>query len=240
MSFIGFVFLTTNSINGMKYIGKRHGNPLHDTRYIGSGKFLKEDIAKYGRENFKRETLDVTSVSAKDLVNLERWWIAQSGAVESKWFYNVSPGEGTTRGNTGKFKGQTWETRTLFDRKGIAHTFTDFVQFCDTHRLNRSRLLDVFDGKIEHHKGWSLNGDCRPRRLDAKIEETKKTHVQKRNKFGIIHGRSKSISLIDPSGQIHEVNGISNFCVQNGLNPSKISELISGNRPHHKGWRLSR
>ena len=37
-----YIYLTTNNINGMKYIGKHYGE-LDDT-YLGSGKLLKQDI----------------------------------------------------------------------------------------------------------------------------------------------------------------------------------------------------
>lgn len=45
-----YIYLITNSVNGMKYIGKHYGE-LDDT-YLGSGKLLKLDIAKYGKDCF--------------------------------------------------------------------------------------------------------------------------------------------------------------------------------------------
>ena len=62
-----YIYLTTNTINGMKYIGKHYGE-LEDA-YLGSGKLLKADIAKYGKEHFYKTIL---SVSDNDLENSEK------------------------------------------------------------------------------------------------------------------------------------------------------------------------
>lgn len=45
-NFYGFIYITTNLINGKKYIGQKKG--YNDT-YLGSGKILKLAIKKYGR-----------------------------------------------------------------------------------------------------------------------------------------------------------------------------------------------
>jgi hypothetical protein len=50
------IYKTTNLINGKIYIGKdKHNND----NYIGSGKILKQAIAKYGRNNFVKEVMIV-------------------------------------------------------------------------------------------------------------------------------------------------------------------------------------
>lgn len=55
---IGYVYLTTNLINGKKYIGM-HKKDYFDENYKGSGKILWYAINKYGWENFKTEVLDL-------------------------------------------------------------------------------------------------------------------------------------------------------------------------------------
>ena len=47
-----YVYLTTNLINGKKYIGQHYGEL--DDYYLGSGSILKKAILKYGRKNFKK------------------------------------------------------------------------------------------------------------------------------------------------------------------------------------------
>lgn len=52
-----FIYKTVNQVNGKYYIGMHSTNDLDDD-YIGSGQRLWHAIKKYGKENFKRETLE--------------------------------------------------------------------------------------------------------------------------------------------------------------------------------------
>jgi hypothetical protein len=51
MDACGYIYITTNTINGKRYIGK-HQSQEFDKKYLGSGKILKQAIKKYGIENF--------------------------------------------------------------------------------------------------------------------------------------------------------------------------------------------
>ena len=54
-----YIYLTINTINDMKYIGKHYGEL--DDSYLGSGKILKRAIDKYGKENFTKSILYISS-----------------------------------------------------------------------------------------------------------------------------------------------------------------------------------
>ena len=58
---IGFVYLTTNIINGKIYVGQHilSDNKKWNATYLGSGTLIEKAIKKYGRENFKRKILKV-------------------------------------------------------------------------------------------------------------------------------------------------------------------------------------
>lgn len=53
---IGYVYLTTNLLNGKQYIGQHLHNGF-DTKYKGSGTYITNAINKYGWDNFKCEVL---------------------------------------------------------------------------------------------------------------------------------------------------------------------------------------
>lgn len=83
-----FIYMTTNLINGKKYIGQHYGN--ENDSYLGSGVMLTRAIAKYGKENFKRKILEFTT--EKEVNEREKYYIALYNAFESDEFYNLTPG----------------------------------------------------------------------------------------------------------------------------------------------------
>ena len=87
---IGYIYITTNNINGKRYIGKRT-KPYFDTHYYGSGKRLKRAIQKYGIESFAVEVLQWCK-SIDELNESEKKWIKYYNAQEDPMFYNISSG----------------------------------------------------------------------------------------------------------------------------------------------------
>ena len=79
----------------MNQIGKHYG--ALDDSYLGSGKLLKADIAKYGKDHFQKSIL---YISNDDLENSEKekQFIALYNAVSNPLFYNIH--EGGSGGNT--------------------------------------------------------------------------------------------------------------------------------------------
>ena len=82
------IYCTTNLINNKKYIGQDYFN---NPNYLGSGYLLKIAIKKYGKENFKKEILEICN-SKEELNEKERFWINNFDAVNNKKFYNISEG----------------------------------------------------------------------------------------------------------------------------------------------------
>jgi group I intron endonuclease len=90
-----FVYLTTNLINGKKYIGDHSTNNLNDG-YLGSGLILREAFRKYGKQNFSRKILEFFDTREQAHCQEEKYikiydTISPNG-------YNLSPTGGTKHG----------------------------------------------------------------------------------------------------------------------------------------------
>lgn len=70
---VGYVYKTTNNINGHIYIGKRQSKSF-DTGYLGSVKRLCREVNKYGKENFTCEILQWAQ-DKSELEKLEEYYI---------------------------------------------------------------------------------------------------------------------------------------------------------------------
>lgn len=79
------IYRTTNLVNGKYYIGKQK---KYTDRYLGSGIALKFAIKKYGKENFKKEILEVCNTE-DELQNKELEWLDKLNAVKNKQCYNL-------------------------------------------------------------------------------------------------------------------------------------------------------
>lgn len=88
----GFIYITTNHINGKRYIGQRKYDKQGKWKdYLGSGVHLKRAIDKYGRNNFSKEIIEECESKDK-LDEREKYWISYYNAVDSDDFYNIATG----------------------------------------------------------------------------------------------------------------------------------------------------
>lgn len=85
----GYIYLTTNLINGRKYIGQKTSSKFLGESYLGSGKILRQAVAKYGSENFKVELIEACE-SKEELDKRERYHIKVNNAVDSDKYYNIA------------------------------------------------------------------------------------------------------------------------------------------------------
>ena len=91
----GLIYLTSRVEDGVvkcRYIGqhKLTGGVIEDG-YLGSGTLLRRAIAKYGRDCFAREVLQLC-YSREELNLAEIKWIKQYDAAQSQDFYNLAYG----------------------------------------------------------------------------------------------------------------------------------------------------
>lgn len=110
----GFIYITTNVINGKKYIGQKMFNCVRGgwKKYLGSGTNIKRAIDKYGEQNFSRDIVAI-AYSKDELNVLEVEWINNYNAVKSANFYNIADGGDVSN----KFAGKTDEEMQIIIEK---------------------------------------------------------------------------------------------------------------------------
>ena len=102
---VGYIYITTNLINGRQYIGF-HLSPEFDESYKGSGTVLLMAIEKYGWENFECHILpsinNVPTIcdTLGQLMYSEWYYIKYYNCVKDRHYYNLKEG-GTGGGEPG-------------------------------------------------------------------------------------------------------------------------------------------
>ena len=92
----GFIYITTNMVNGKRYLGQKGFSEYWDS-YLGSGTIFKKAIEKYGKENFRRNIIQVC-FSEDELNKTEYDLSVFLNVVEDENWYNLCYGGGGTRG----------------------------------------------------------------------------------------------------------------------------------------------
>lgn len=113
----GYIYKTTNLINGKIYVGKKE-SPEFDQNYVGSGEALWGAIKKYGRENFFTEFL-IPCFSLEELNAEERFLIAWFDCRAPKGYNIAEGGDGgdVTRGMTTEQYNE-WRKKISDSKKG--------------------------------------------------------------------------------------------------------------------------
>lgn len=133
------IYMTTNLVNGKKYIGADSKN---NPNYLGSGIALKRAISKYGKDNFKKEILEHCETQ-QQLREREIHWVRIFNADKSKNFYNISHGgQGGVKGrpswNSGK---QIDKNSDLYKRMYVCRKEIDKKYITDEWKAEHSSRI---------------------------------------------------------------------------------------------------
>lgn len=91
--FIGYIYKTTNLINGKIYVGQStYLTEWKLINYIGSGSIFTKAVKKYGVESFNKEIIEFVSGSQIDLDNREIFWIESTNSRDKNIGYNIKFG----------------------------------------------------------------------------------------------------------------------------------------------------
>ena len=207
----GYIYKTTNLINGKIYIGKKE-SPDFDPNYKGSGKALNYAFKKHGWENFKVEYL-FPCFSKEELNAEERFLIAWFDCrVKNGKGYNIS--EGGDWGDVSQ--GMTTEQYKAWCEKNRLANLGDKNHFYGKKHTEESKL------KIsEHHADFS--GENHPMYGKSLSDETRrKISEARKNKYANDPEFRKKMSDCQKGKKVSEDTR------------KKISESISGdNNPFH-------
>ena len=137
------IYKTTNLLNGKIYIGQDSKN---DPDYFGSGLKLDRAIKKHGKDNFKKEILEVCE--NREQLNLrEIYWIRELNSLNPKIGYNLT--EGGTGGNIYKCLTEEKKRLGLEKRKTTLQKRTE-EEKQKTKKLKSQRMKEIW--KNPKHK----------------------------------------------------------------------------------------
>jgi group I intron endonuclease len=146
----GFIYITTNMVNGKRYVGQRKFDKRGDWKtYLGSGEALKNAIGRYGKENFVRNI--ICFCYSKDELNKAEYDISVFlNVVEDRNWYNLCYGGGGTGGHvdteeTKKKKSQAsynmWAQEGFREKMVKIHTGSKHKPFSEEARRHISEGL---------------------------------------------------------------------------------------------------
>ena len=93
----GYIYITTNLLNGTRYLGQKSFSQDNWKTYLGSGIAFTNALKKYGKENFQKDII-LICYSAEELNQAEYDLSVFFDVVESPEWYNLVLGGGTSRG----------------------------------------------------------------------------------------------------------------------------------------------
>lgn len=148
-----YFYKTTNLINGMYYYGVGHKN-----NYLGSGKFFKRALKKYGSSNFEKVILK-WFISPEDAFNFEDRFLKFFNLKEDVNSYNLC--NNSFGGNTMPTKGtKEYEERTK--KMSKAATANNYKVWANRDSKER----EIIGSKISHSK--SLHDDEKKKEIYEK------------------------------------------------------------------------
>ena len=173
----GYIYETTNLINGKKYIGRHKSEEFTDS-YKGSGSVIQKAFKKYGWDNFSVRML-CPCFSEEELNAEEAFLIDFFDCINSKNYYNLFPGGhgGFPAGEFSPNYGKKQSAETIAKRveKLKGRTFSEESRAKISASLTGVKLTperikkaaDARRGKPSNFKGHHLSEDSRKKISEA-------------------------------------------------------------------------
>lgn len=211
----GFIYITTNMINGKRYIGQKKFKKDWKI-YLGSGKLLKRAIKKYEKENFIRDIVAI-AYSEDELNKLESEWIKNYNASQNDNYYNIA--EGSVGGNTHLGKTQE-EIKEMYEKiinnRSYKHTKESKMKISISHK--GVKLSEEHKKSLsEAHKGintWNLLSDINKSKLSNFRSQRMKNNNPMARKVICLEDITKVFNTMSECANYYriKVNGICKAC----------------------------
>lgn len=229
----GYVYKTTNKINGKIYIGLKQRSTF-DTSYLGSGDLIQRSIKKYGKDSFYVEVLD-WAPDKKSLDLLEQYYITLYRATDRSIGYNIATGG--QGGNLGA------EVNHRISEKLKGHPST-LAGKCPITDCNGN--IKYIPSEKELPDGWSYGNSCSGK---MKITDGKQELVVYKDsevpdgwhRGSVLKGKPFSESHIQNMKDSFSKRTYENYhstsgriCITNGID----IKFVDPNTPIQDGWRL--
>lgn len=212
------IYVITNTINGKQYVGqtwqgleKRWNRHCWSCTQKSGRMVISTAINKYGKESFTREVV-ARCLTQEDADEKEIEWSERLNTLSPNG-YNLKVGQG--RGRTSEL------TKQKISQSNMGRVVSEET---------RQKLS-------ESHKGNNLSSEAK-RKLSEhmKANPISEEWREKLSKASSV-ASAKHYQFISPEGAVVEIYNMRSFCKEQGLTPSKMSNVSTGKRTHHKGWR---
>ena len=182
----GFIYITTNLINGKMYVGQRrfiYKNGKGWENYLGSGTYFKRAVKKYGKENFHRIIIDI-AFNQNELNYLENFYTRIFDSVNNDQWYNLCCGGGTYGLNLGNKKWRPVERYTIDGEKiGEYKSINEGDRYTGD---GRQSILSCCNGDrpyiVKSNTVWRYKGDDFEK-FPVKVSRKDEKEVKCYNKF---------------------------------------------------------
>lgn len=177
----GYIYKTTNIVNGKIYVGQKKSSKFLGNKYLGSGKYLKCAIKHYG-ENCFVVSLIKTANSQEELDELEKYYIKKFNATDYDIGYNIAFGAvgGDTYTNLSEVDKKIRLEKYSKSRKANDKTYVAIYKGTDNKRIEiselptylsdgwaRGRSKDWQEKLTNAHKGIKQSDDWVQKRVNS-------------------------------------------------------------------------
>lgn len=233
---IGFIYLTTNLVNGKIYIGQREfqGN---DGGYLGSGVYFRKALEKYGRKNFKRKILKIcytyAQMNAWEIVFIKRY-----NSQDKNIGYNIAKGNvKCSLTNPSKQPSVKKKISDTLRRKIENREIKPFSGFHgEEHPLYGKHHSEETKRKISESKKKQLERDGHPLKGVKPSEETRMKISEGNKKWAIEHKEYKSNLMKGKlAGSKHPLYGKHHSEeTKRKISQAHIGKMMGVNNPNYK------